>query len=457
MPQIQSVDILVITALHEEYEQLLAVRAGARVGPTWDRRPGPLGHEVAVREFTSDNGTSLNVLATWATGMGGVATAGLAERLIAEYSPRCLAMCGVCAGRRGDVNIGDVIVADRLWLYDAGKLKVEYDSEGQRSERVQGDMLMYNLRADWKKAAESFRIPEEIIDSWGTRPIPSDMQAHWILERLVNNEDPRKHPDKPMRAPNWGQVLEIVWKKGWLEDGSLTLTDTGRKHIKEHLLRHDDVLPKLGPFAVRVGPVATGNKVVQDPKIFDRLSDSMRKVIGLEMEAMAIGAVAHEHQDKLRFVVMKAVMDYADEWKNDTAKTFAARASAECLLLFLRKNLPALDNGVAKGETAVEKELSVGLALGPISGPMRGRLAKALAEAFPNESALKRLLQYGLGKNLADIAGERRPLPELIFDVLETSEAEGWTGRLIAAARAQNETHEGLREVTEALIAGRTK
>ena len=46
-------------------------------------------------------------------------------RCVEDYSPICIAMC---AGRRGEVTIGDVIVADRLWMYDAGKLKVEYDA-----------------------------------------------------------------------------------------------------------------------------------------------------------------------------------------------------------------------------------------------------------------------------------------------------------------------------------------
>jgi hypothetical protein len=37
---------------------------------------------------------------------------------------------------------------------------------------------------------------------------------------------------------------------------------------------------------------------------------------------------------------MKGVMDFADAEKDDHFKTFAARASAECLLAFLRENLP---------------------------------------------------------------------------------------------------------------------
>ena len=37
---------------------------------------------------------------------------------------------------------------------------------------------------------------------------------------------------------------------------------------------------------------------------------------------------------------MKAVMDHADPDKSDNFKAFAARASAECLIAFLRQHLP---------------------------------------------------------------------------------------------------------------------
>lgn len=338
------VDVLVIAALREEYAQVLKVDAGAVPGTAWIERPGPLGHDVAFRAFVSETSQPLEVAVAWASDMGSVASASLAERLIAAYSPRCIAMCGVCAGRRGEVQIGDVIVADRLWMYDAGKLEVEVDDHGNRVERIKGDVITYNLRADWKKAAEAFGVPESMQALLVQRPRPMDNQADWVLERIVKGEDPRQHPNFEENAPDFGQVLKLLWKKKLVDDGTLMLTALGKKHIDKLLLEHFRGLPNPAPFKIRVGPIGTGNKVVQDPQIFDRLSSSMRKVIGLEMEAMAIGAVAHAHQDKVRYmIVMKGVMDHADEWKNDAAKTFAARASAECLLAFSRKHLPPTD------------------------------------------------------------------------------------------------------------------
>jgi nucleoside phosphorylase len=49
-------------------------------------------------------GYSNRVAAMWANGMGATKAAALATELTKELSPRCWAMCGICAGRRGDVN-----------------------------------------------------------------------------------------------------------------------------------------------------------------------------------------------------------------------------------------------------------------------------------------------------------------------------------------------------------------
>ncbi len=364
----QNVDILIITALRSEYEQVLAVNAGAVGGSAWRVGRGPLDHEVAFQTFTTHDGSKhLEVAAAWATGMGTTSAAALAERLIAEYKPRCLAMCGVCAGRRGDVGVGDVIVADRVWSYESGKSTVEQDEQGRRSERMQHDTETYSLRSDWKKAAEAFVVPESLRVILEERPRPIEAQADWVLERIKNREKPPEHPDWAKMAPDYDTLLPLLWKKGLLK--KLQLTKIGRERIEERMLRYPKGLPTaLPPFKVHVGPIGTGSKVVKDDKIFDKLSNAVRKVIGLEMEAAAIGLVAHEHQDQMRFIVMKGVMDHADDWKSDAVKQFAARASAECLIAFLRTHMPPADQRGSIVDPASETD-----ARDPVD---RGQIAK---------------------------------------------------------------------------------
>jgi nucleoside phosphorylase/tetratricopeptide (TPR) repeat protein len=332
----EAIDVLIVTAVEIEYEHALLVETGAWPGSEWKRSPGPSGFGIAFRTFVARDGSPMRVAVTRAHGMGGVEAVNVALPAIAAYQPRCVAMCGVLAGRRGDVELGDVIVADRLWAYDTGKIKVEIDEAGKRTERIQGDMWQYLLDPAWKVSAERF-APEEAGAWLSTRPRSYEAQGDWVLERLVDGEDPTKRADRKVKCKDQATVFQQLWKKGIVEDGTLALTEAGRKHIGRLRILHSEGLRDAPAFKVHVGPIASGGRVVQDPQIFERLSTEMRKVIGLEMEASAIGAIGH--LQGIKAIVMKAVMDFADPAKADNFKAFAARASAECLIAFLRANL----------------------------------------------------------------------------------------------------------------------
>ena len=87
--------------------------------------------------------------------------------------------------------------------------------------------------------------------------------------------------------------------------------------------------PHRLPFAVHVGPMASGNAVVEDPGIWDRLRRmGIRKITAVDMEAATVATVAHENRIPY-WLVAKGVMDQAESGRNDRYKKFAARASAE--------------------------------------------------------------------------------------------------------------------------------
>src|SRR5277367_1219915 len=139
-------DVLIVTAVPDEYAAVLDAGGGALA---WTTQPGPIGLTVAFRDLAVDGG-SLTIAVTQALGMGGSQAVIAAASLLHEYEVRCLAMCGVCAGRRGEVELGDVIVADRVWEYDTGKRKVEV-VDGKRVVKDEGDVEMYRLHPPaWK-------------------------------------------------------------------------------------------------------------------------------------------------------------------------------------------------------------------------------------------------------------------------------------------------------------------
>jgi nucleoside phosphorylase len=86
--------------------------------------------------------------------------------------------------------------------------------------------------------------------------------------------------------------------------------------------------------------MASGSRVIEDEAIWGFVSQAMRKTLALDMEAAVLGEIAHRQRHRrLDALVMKGVMDFADHGRDDHFKEFAARASAECLLWFLRQHV----------------------------------------------------------------------------------------------------------------------
>lgn len=332
------VDVLIVTALKEELDSVLEVEGRG----AWEQvrdRDNLLYH---VRDLPNEQGEVLRVAAAWAGEMGESAAAVRAMGLINELEPACLAMSGICAGRRGKVFLGDVIVAERVFSYDHGKLVAP--REGDEGGFFH-DIATFNLAAVWKVDATYFA--EEFLKSWQTavpRPLSKEAQKRWLLLATHEHEQgtgqpPGKHPERKERCPNWTQCVQELMREGLIESagGQPKLTERGRERVEEMLLLYPDGPEQDPPFRVHVAPVATGKTVREDPQLFERLARHERKVLGVEMEAAAIGLVAERLSR--RALIVKAVSDYADHEKDDAFRQFACHASASFLLAFLRKHL----------------------------------------------------------------------------------------------------------------------
>ena len=382
----QRFDVLIVTAIREEYAAVRAVHTGALPGSTWAARTASTGLEIRVRPFAAAAGGVLWIAVTQALGMGGVEAVSACAQLVAAHRVRCLAMCGVCAGRRGEVALGDVIIADRMWTYDTGKLKAEVDEAGQRVEHERGDMEMYRLAPPaWKHDAERFAV-DPAAEWLAARPRSYEAQGDWVLERVLRGGDPATDADSKARCADFEKVLARLWKKKLLRDGAMALTAKGKKHIERVLLSNRGTLPEAAGFRTHVGPMASGSRVVEEAGIFDKLAKVARKVLGLEMEAAAIGGLGWARGIE-HVVVMKGVMDHADADKSDNFKAFAAQASAECLLAFVRAHLPVV--GEAE-DPILERETSP---LPPKAGPAALLNARHAVVDFVGREALLGALQ----------------------------------------------------------------
>ena len=146
--ELPPIDVLIVVALEVELDAVLAEGGGA---DGWRR----VRDHVHVRTLPNDAGQAVGVAAVWTGAMGATATAARAAPLVKDLQPSCLAMCGICAGKRGDVALGDVIVADRLYSFDHGKLKAAED--GKATPSFFHDIATYNLEGSWHMNAAAFR------------------------------------------------------------------------------------------------------------------------------------------------------------------------------------------------------------------------------------------------------------------------------------------------------------
>jgi nucleoside phosphorylase len=109
-------DLAIVCALRDpELTQILQL--------PWNWKAArPIDDVTFVRDgFLDVGGRRITVAATSAARMGMVSTALRSASLVAQLKPRIIAMTGICAGVRGKVNIGDVLLADPAWDFQSGK------------------------------------------------------------------------------------------------------------------------------------------------------------------------------------------------------------------------------------------------------------------------------------------------------------------------------------------------
>lgn len=337
-------DVVILTALHEEYDAVLQVDAGAVPGSTWERTTSADNLPLAFRSFKVPTGRPLRIAAAVAADMGATAATHALLPLVKALGPSCIAMCGVCAGRPEKTQLGDVVAADRVFYHDTGK---------QRRSRVQQDLKTYNLRDDWKAALDG--MSKDVVarfrkEKWfKTRPLTTEARLHRALVALHDGvAKPWKAIDRvPEAADEWPLIVLALRERRLLAASGHTLTKAGRRFAEDFLFRHRGTVPdlsttgRLQPFQLHVAPIGSGTRVIEDERIWGFVSQAMRKTLSIEMEAAVIGEFAHrQRRYKLDWVVMKGVMDFADHGRDDHFKPFAARASAECLIAFLRDHVP---------------------------------------------------------------------------------------------------------------------
>jgi nucleoside phosphorylase len=123
------IDVLIVAALPEEYAAVISAARSGIAGhlgiAKWAENNRPATTPYVVGDYLLADGSRISVALARSTRKGAQSTAPVVASLAALLEPRCLAMCGICAGNPASISLGDVIIAEMVYAYDEGKQTAE--------------------------------------------------------------------------------------------------------------------------------------------------------------------------------------------------------------------------------------------------------------------------------------------------------------------------------------------
>lgn len=287
------VDILIILATIKEEEAI--TKRGE-----WEKRKISSGQDYFFKE---KGGVGFALARGYEMGESDAAI--MAQKFIENLNPKVIAMAGFCAGKRGEVQLGDIIVANKVYNYDIGK-QISRTS-------VLPEISNYSLDGDWLQFIE--RLGKEWMNNVNIQPpVDFEWQKIELLDTIRKGVSYYEKLHDESKFPNWTKAIEELLDDNFIliEGECLQLTDEGKKFICEYMVKN--ITNSASKPELLIGPIATGTKVQTWSKIFQLLeSKHDRKTCALDMESHVIGKLGSVN--KIPFIVVKGVGDYADDKK----------------------------------------------------------------------------------------------------------------------------------------------
>ena len=120
-------DVAIVNALKSENEKVREV-FGVE-GWTTEIIPSDLATTFYTKTIVNQKGDRIRIVTCYALQMASTASAALTTKMIYYFRPRYLFMTGIAAAvNREDANLGDILVASKVWDGASGKIKT--DEEG---------------------------------------------------------------------------------------------------------------------------------------------------------------------------------------------------------------------------------------------------------------------------------------------------------------------------------------
>jgi nucleoside phosphorylase len=254
--------------------------------------------------------------------------------ILQAFQPRLAAMVGICAGDKTRVTLGDLVVAERAFLYDTGKFVAGTDGHSQHLF----DARAWSVSPHILHELRTFRSWEEDITSL-PHPSSKRQQKDWLLNTLLNPGTPTvdEIPLEELKrfVPDWH---EIVFQ---LQQGAHPLLNKQRKLADPLMIQNLRYTREIFPYrdparpTCHIAAMASGNAVRSDAPFKD-IQMSVRNALAIDMEGATFYRTVAEFPG-MSSLLVKGVSDYADAEKDDSFHAYAARASAIYVLGFIKE------------------------------------------------------------------------------------------------------------------------
>lgn len=299
----------------------------------WDHKVNDRhGYDYYLATITNIKGDFVCLYVSWLSRYGPQEMVLHLSHVVEEYQPQLTVMTGICAGDKRHVRLGDLVVAERAFTYDSGK--VVKDEQGQSV--YLHDTTTYQVHENIKRFADFFEQWKPHVATLA-RPSSKRQQRDWLLERLLAEPTGSLQSipltELELHAPSWRQL------KDELQQGPIPFLSSLYVLCDKEIIRRLRYGRVPFPFQdppeahCRVCALASGSAVRSDNP-FEAIQVPVRGAVAIDMEGAAFGRVM-ERCPGGEWLIVKGVSDYADHEKDDSYHLYAEMASAVYALCFI--------------------------------------------------------------------------------------------------------------------------
>lgn len=114
-----------------------------------------------------------------------------------------------------------------------------------------------------------------------------------------------------------------------------------RANLKSNIIQSFEHIDDAVKMTVRSGPIASGSSVVADADKMEEIKEQHRKMLGLEMEIMAMYEAAAQAECQPKCLAIKTATDFGDINKSNTEdyQEVGSVMSARCMVEFIKEVL----------------------------------------------------------------------------------------------------------------------